>query len=542
MKNIYLISVKLILLLFICNRTSVKINLLPFLEGYKLIALDDSVKTPFKDSSKKELNFESSPVSTFVSKYDEEKKINIAYNQILSYTPSFTGMLYFKDPETESSYVQLVSPCVPLLLYKNRATIEYDTLVIEDAPFFDFLLPNPKNDQNMTNRFKNQTPVSLQGLENIKNHFQTFEWTEEILGEYSRFGAFGSMNLYAEKISEDEDANKAENFDEITFDDQTLNLKAAQFLKMAEELNSIPFEEGDEKIYLNLLIEHLNNISKKVGDSLSKKLSGNNSYPQNKQSQLMTIIQDFQKKLNTEFDFWNESLKASGSDESRKLKKDLAKVFSKKSPEMKETLKKELNHMKTIFSQNMDPLPLLFYAAQYKARAYDSLDNFSGILGVFNQYISADEGVKEMFIETVNQVNSELMSKIFSQSNLIYERNEGILRIRDFVHSTLYELQENFNKLDGTFKFLNEDEFNIEKLIPDLINNYFKKTDDYINYEYEILFIIETTISEYCFDENQNLNEICKHFHRNFYIISPCLLYTSPSPRDLSTSRMPSSA
>ena len=26
------------------------------------------------------------------------------------------------------------------------------------------------------------------------------------------------------------------------------------------------------------------------------------------------------------------------------------------------------------------------------------------------------------------------------------------------------------------------------------------------------------------------------------YVLSPCLLYTSPSPRDLSTSRMPSSA
>ena len=31
-------------------------------------------------------------------------------------------------------------------------------------------------------------------------------------------------------------------------------------------------------------------------------------------------------------------------------------------------------------------------------------------------------------------------------------------------------------------------------------------------------------------------------FKKNPYIKEPCLLYTSPSPRDLSTSRMPSSA
>ena len=29
---------------------------------------------------------------------------------------------------------------------------------------------------------------------------------------------------------------------------------------------------------------------------------------------------------------------------------------------------------------------------------------------------------------------------------------------------------------------------------------------------------------------------------RGFQVLNPCLLYTSPSPRDLSTSRMPSSA
>ena len=33
-----------------------------------------------------------------------------------------------------------------------------------------------------------------------------------------------------------------------------------------------------------------------------------------------------------------------------------------------------------------------------------------------------------------------------------------------------------------------------------------------------------------------------EHFNENYMYSSNCLLYTSPSPRDLSTSRMPSSA
>ena len=38
------------------------------------------------------------------------------------------------------------------------------------------------------------------------------------------------------------------------------------------------------------------------------------------------------------------------------------------------------------------------------------------------------------------------------------------------------------------------------------------------------------------------INVTRTHFKRDSYHIVVCLLYTSPSPRDLSTSRMPSSA
>ena len=42
--------------------------------------------------------------------------------------------------------------------------------------------------------------------------------------------------------------------------------------------------------------------------------------------------------------------------------------------------------------------------------------------------------------------------------------------------------------------------------------------------------------------EAYNFQEQCKWKSANKHILKICLLYTSPSPRDLSTSRMPSSA
>ena len=39
-----------------------------------------------------------------------------------------------------------------------------------------------------------------------------------------------------------------------------------------------------------------------------------------------------------------------------------------------------------------------------------------------------------------------------------------------------------------------------------------------------------------------NMQQVVIDMHTNSGLIKDCLLYTSPSPRDLSTSRMPSSA
>ena len=43
-------------------------------------------------------------------------------------------------------------------------------------------------------------------------------------------------------------------------------------------------------------------------------------------------------------------------------------------------------------------------------------------------------------------------------------------------------------------------------------------------------------------DVAKDMNDLVKIFTNNKMLNDVCLLYTSPSPRDLSTSRMPSSA
>ena len=54
----------------------------------------------------------------------------------------------------------------------------------------------------------------------------------------------------------------------------------------------------------------------------------------------------------------------------------------------------------------------------------------------------------------------------------------------------------------------------------------------------------DTEESNFVVELSKTHNVIYSHidYGQDFYDYQPCLLYTSPSPRDLSTSRMPSSA
>ena len=68
---------------------------------------------------------------------------------------------------------------------------------------------------------------------------------------------------------------------------------------------------------------------------------------------------------------------------------------------------------------------------------------------------------------------------------------------------------------------------------------------------FDIAYVISNCDYEYSSDEKKYLNVILDRYSdddkellklRTQFLDSICLLYTSPSPRDLSTSRMPSSA
>ena len=76
------------------------------------------------------------------------------------------------------------------------------------------------------------------------------------------------------------------------------------------------------------------------------------------------------------------------------------------------------------------------------------------------------------------------------------------------------------------------------------------KMDD-INYPYEKLTVrtargfsySKPTTTEIKVKDEWNSDELCDIFEKHRRVmVRACLLYTSPSPRDLSTSRMPSSA
>ena len=64
---------------------------------------------------------------------------------------------------------------------------------------------------------------------------------------------------------------------------------------------------------------------------------------------------------------------------------------------------------------------------------------------------------------------------------------------------------------------------------------FIKKTKEWT--EHEVSFVSE--VLEHTFENMLNGNELN---HEVSVLLTNCLLYTSPSPRDLSTSRMPSSA
>ena len=127
------------------------------------------------------------------------------------------------------------------------------------------------------------------------------------------------------------------------------------------------------------------------------------------------------------------------------------------------------------------------------------------------------------------------------RSSEVHNLKFDCLRIERGKHGDIYRLEGTTTKNFGYMKTTSwvttaeiSDVFNVAQMIATL-GNAFKNlpVDDlplflyvgFINFGYNAFM-------------SKSRNLVCK----NDYTLQGCLLYTSPSPRDLSTSRMPSSA
>ena len=69
--------------------------------------------------------------------------------------------------------------------------------------------------------------------------------------------------------------------------------------------------------------------------------------------------------------------------------------------------------------------------------------------------------------------------------------------------------------------------------------------DILVNHGYlavDFFFLLSGFVMGYAYDDRWNKMSVGSFFKRRIVRLQPCLLYTSPSPRDATLSRMPSSA
>ena len=95
--------------------------------------------------------------------------------------------------------------------------------------------------------------------------------------------------------------------------------------------------------------------------------------------------------------------------------------------------------------------------------------------------------------------------------------------------------------ISGTLYNIEDDAFDLMQKYLNSIKMYFSSYED----SEEIFMDFENRISENLYSISNNANDVInsKHVAKIIEIMGkPCLLYTSPSPRDMRRSRMPSSA
>ena len=151
------------------------------------------------------------------------------------------------------------------------------------------------------------------------------------------------------------------------------------------------------------------------------------------------------------------------------------------------------------------------------------ISGFLGISSLFTLYITEriKNKIKNSFdikLEEVKMINSKEISQFQSELNHLKSKES-------FKFTKLHE--KRFEVMAETYKYLTDALFKLRIYVAPLKGVPTDKTAEEINY---------TQFTDY----SNAHNKFYEYY--SFNKIYFCLLYTSPSPRDLSTSRMPSSA
>ena len=156
-----------------------------------------------------------------------------------------------------------------------------------------------------------------------------------------------------------------------------------------------------------------------------------------------------------------------------------------------------------------------------------------------------EEEWEEEEVEQENEVQEEVQEEEIKQENEVQEEEEEWEEEeeQEEVEEEVFEYENNFGfdelqQPEKIFKITLEDITGKKKRYSlTSITNCMNETSTILIDEQNLLFLVgdkEGRVKQMSFDFQGNFGKILKDYG--------CLLYTSPSPRDLSTSRMPSSA
>ena len=181
--------------------------------------------------------------------------------------------------------------------------------------------------------------------------------------------------------------------------------------------------------------------------------------------------------------------------------------------------------------------------SKYKFRC-SALGNIISKSGKMTQGVQTY--LQEIFIEETTGIRKQVSSKYFDKGNLCEQNAMQILQEalypNSFVRAFKTKLSNDF--VQGTL------DVDMPDYLYDIKNAYdrftFGKAECSWDYEWQVkayLWLKGKTKGRLFYTLCDMPEELIQEEEiKLFYILRPCLLYTSPSPRDGATSRMPSSA